>query len=225
MKTTTITTSWDDGHILDMKLAELLARYDLPGTFYVAPTNHEIAESERLTKAQVTTLSKGFEIGAHTMTHPRLTKIDAKRARAEITGSKSALEDWTGKAITSFCYPGGDYTSEHKQMVKDAGFTLARTVKRFSFSAGNDPLEVPTTVHGYRHWSDIFRIARQSSADNFTANYLHWDDLAIAMFEKAPTNGGVFHLWGHSWEIEKNGDWGRLERVFKHISRNRKSSI
>ena len=34
-----VTTSWDDGHVLDHKVANLLESYDLPGTFYVATQN------------------------------------------------------------------------------------------------------------------------------------------------------------------------------------------
>ena len=30
-----ITTSWDDGHPLDLRLAELLHKYDVPATFYI----------------------------------------------------------------------------------------------------------------------------------------------------------------------------------------------
>ena len=48
--------------------------------------------------------------------------------------------------------------------------------------------------------------------------YLNWDELAISVFNKIAEDGGVFHLWGHSWEIDKNKDWERLERVFRHIS-------
>ena len=35
----TITTSWDDGHPMDLRVAELLTRSGLPGTFYVPPSN------------------------------------------------------------------------------------------------------------------------------------------------------------------------------------------
>ena len=35
---TCITTSWDDGHPLDLRVAELLAKYGLQGTFYVPMT-------------------------------------------------------------------------------------------------------------------------------------------------------------------------------------------
>ncbi len=36
-----ITTSWDDGHPLDLKLAELLQRYAIPATFYIPIDNIE----------------------------------------------------------------------------------------------------------------------------------------------------------------------------------------
>jgi hypothetical protein len=31
-------------------------------------------------------------------------------------------------------------------------------------------------------------------------------------------HGGVFHLWGHSWEIEEKGQWENLEAVLKTMS-------
>jgi len=30
-------------------------------------------------------------------------------------------------------------------------------------------------------------------------------------------NGGIWHLWGHSWEIEANSDWDKLESIFRLI--------
>jgi peptidoglycan-N-acetylglucosamine deacetylase len=31
-------------------------------------------------------------------------------------------------------------------------------------------------------------------------------------------HGGCFHLWGHSWEIEKNNLWADLEIFFKTMA-------
>jgi hypothetical protein len=28
-------------------------------------------------------------------------------------------------------------------------------------------------------------------------------------------NGGTFHLWGHSWEIERLGLWGKFEEILR----------
>jgi peptidoglycan/xylan/chitin deacetylase (PgdA/CDA1 family) len=218
MKKIIVTTSWDDGHILDLKLANLLAKYNLAATFYIAPENRQLSPVDRLTEDQVSAIADRFEIGAHTMTHPRLSTIDTITAKTEIENSKSTLERWSRKKITSFCYPEGMYTPEQKHLVHDAGFSLARTTERFSLTTGNDPFELPTTVHAYRHLSDLVPILREAGIANFMRQYLNWDDLAIGLFEKARMNGGVFHLWGHSWEIDKNNNWERLERVFRYIS-------
>lgn len=218
MKNVFVTTSWDDGHVLDIKLADLLRKYSIAATFYISPENRELVPEVRLSKEEVQALAKDFEIGAHTMTHPRLSQIDDQTAHKEIFDSKKTLEEWLSHNIKSFCYPGGDYQEKHKQMVKDAGFSMARTVGRFATEIGNDPFAVPTTIHGYRHWSDAVPIFREAGPSLFINHYLNWDELAIAYFEKVLANGGVFHLWGHSWEIEKNGDWDRLEEVLKHIA-------
>lgn len=218
MKKIIVTTSWDDGHVLDLKLAELLRKYYIPATFYISPRDREIKESERLTDHQILELSKNFEIGAHTMNHPRLSKIGLVEAKKEILDSKNYLEKLIGKPVTSFCYPGGDYVGIHRQIVRDAGFIFARTVERFSDGKNSDQFLFPTTIHTYRHWSDAIKILRIVGVSNFLNAYLNWDELAIILFDKTIENGGIFHLWGHSWEIEKNKDWKRLERVFKYIS-------
>jgi peptidoglycan/xylan/chitin deacetylase (PgdA/CDA1 family) len=215
-----VTTSWDDGHILDLKLAELLARYNLPGTFYISPDDREFEPSQRMTSTQIRSLAKTFEIGAHTLTHPRLPQVSDAEAAREISGSKTVLEAIIGHPVTTFCYPGGAFTPAHAQMARAAGYTYARTVERFSFNIGTDRFAAPTTVHAYRHWSDMLRIARLArfSPIKTLAYIRNWDELAMALFDYVAQSGGVFHLWGHSWEIDANGDWNRLERVLRHIS-------
>ena len=49
-------------------------------------------------------------------------------------------------------------------------------------------------------------------------SFWNWDSLAVELFDRVMATGGVFHLWGHSWQVDGNGDWDRLERVFGHIS-------
>src|SRR5258707_6882269 len=126
MKRTIVTTSWDDGHILDQKLAELLAKYNLPATFYISPETREIPPSERLTASQTSTLSQQFEIGAHTIHHPELTRIPLSQANVEIIESKHFLEDLLAKPVDMFCYPRGKYNAQVADMVAAAGFLGAR---------------------------------------------------------------------------------------------------
>lgn len=220
MKKVFVTTSWDDGHVLDMKLAALLQKYNLKGTFYISPLNQHITPEDRLTSDQVLELAKNFEIGAHTMTHPDLLKLSYTDAEKEVVDSKLHLEKIIGKSVTAFCYPSGRYGDQHVSMVKRLGFHVARTVRRFSFGISKDSFQMETSVHVYNHWSDLFDILVFSRFNpiNFLRYYRHWDELAIAMFEKVLKDGGVFHIWGHSWEIDRNNDWKRLERVFRYIS-------
>src|SRR6266508_120764 len=86
-----ITTSWDDGHPLDIRLAELLANHGLKGTFYV-PLNyhgHDVLDWSQLAYLR----QLGMEIGSHTLTHPILTEIDPETVFIELHESKKKLED------------------------------------------------------------------------------------------------------------------------------------
>ena len=36
------------------------------------------------------------------------------------------------------------------------------------------------------------------------------------------TNGGIWHLWGHSWEIDENNDWELLDDVLAYVKKKGK---
>lgn len=219
MKKVIVTTSWDDGHKLDVRLSELLKKYNIQGTFYVAPKNHELLASNTLNDHQIKEISSSFEIGAHTIIHKALTGLPDNVAFSEIKDSKKYLEKVTGKVVNSFCYPLGKYKAKHAKMVEDAGFTYARTVSRHSTGSNGMPFEAETSVHTYNHWSDLWEIFSFSGFNPVkTIKYFQWDNLAKEMFDRTLENGGVFHLWGHSWEIDKHNDWNKLEDVLKYIS-------
>jgi hypothetical protein len=108
-------------------------------------------------------------------------------------------------------------------MVRAADFDLARTVERHRTEPPRDLMEVATSFHAYRHLSDGRAALRMAGGDPRVATryFFHWDEWAMALFDRVVVEGGVFHLWGHSWELAARDDWGRLERVFAHISRRR----
>ncbi len=219
MKQVIVTTSWDDGHKLDERLSALLTKYHMKGTFYISPEDHEIAPEDRLNEKQLKAISKQFEIGAHTMTHPRLTEVDDKRAKKEMQDSKKYLEDLLKHPVTTFCYPGGNFKEKHVAMAREVGFSYARTVRRHRFDLKGSLLEGDTTINAYNHYQDLWKIARFAHFNPIrTYRYFQWDVLAKAMFDRALSEGGVFHLWGHSWEVDKLGFWEKLEDVLKYIS-------
>ena len=69
-------------------------------------------------------VNAGWEIGAHSMTHPDLTAMDFGQARWEIEESRRRLEADLGTKVVSFAYPGGNVNERVKRLVADAGFTF-----------------------------------------------------------------------------------------------------
>jgi len=212
MNPVTITTSWDDGHKLDLKLARMLKRHDIKATFYISPQAGGFPSAQRLTAADIRHLAQDFEIGAHTMTHPRLSQVDAATAWREITTSKETLERITGRPVSSFCYPYGDYSQETKRLVRAAGFSSARSIRRF-VTRSSDQMAVGTSVDVFDHRRDgmlsVLRLCDRRPWRVFSLR--RWDNLGKVMFAQARDRGEVFHLWGHSHEIEAHNLWQRLE--------------
>jgi peptidoglycan-N-acetylglucosamine deacetylase len=219
MRTVYVTTSWDDGHELDLRLASELADHGMAGTFYIAPQCREIAAANRLTDGALRELDAGSEIGAHTLTHPRLPAIPDDVALREILDGKDAVEQVIGHTVVSFCYPYGAFSDHHPAMVRSAGFTSARTVERFRTDVPSDPFRTGTTTHAYQHLVDGPQILRRTwSPRRAVGLYRNWELLGRQLFEEVCSTGGVFHLWGHSWEIDANDDWSRLRSMLNEIS-------
>lgn len=73
-------------------------------------------------------ISAGHEIGAHSLTHPYLTRVSYREAREEVASSRKKLEDKFGVPIHHFCYPYGDYNAGIRDLVREAGYTTACTI-------------------------------------------------------------------------------------------------
>ena len=223
-----ITTSWDDGSLHDLRLAELIAKYCLPGTFYVPLRNSR----PTLSPAQIRGLSRQFEIGAHTMSHVRLRGLTRSQARHEIADSKKRMEDILGKPCSIFCFPGGGYAKIHLQLLREAGFVAARTVELLSLQrprTSHGIALIPTTLQAYPHLARSYlrnaakRLSVEAAWNLFLGRRAKsWSAFADMLLERAADIGGVFHLWGHSWEIEENGQWQVLDEVLAAISEYRK---
>jgi peptidoglycan/xylan/chitin deacetylase (PgdA/CDA1 family) len=72
--------------------------------------------------------SAGMTIGAHTLSHPMLSKLPPDLAYTEISESRSRLESVLKKRVWAFAYPFGDpqsVTPEVLAMTQKAGFEAA----------------------------------------------------------------------------------------------------
>lgn len=218
-----ILTSWDDGHPLDLRVGEMLSKHKLAGSFFVPLHNRE--GRPVMTALQMRELDQCHEIGSHTRTHCYLLNCPKSEAREEIETGKRQLEDLLGHHIDGFCYPGGKFDSDVTELVKAAGFSYARTVENLRTDIGDDPWQMPTTLQFYphsastlfknafRHWSfsKPEMIVPRIRLSNFFA-------YARQLAESCAKSNTVFHLWGHSWEIEEQGLWNELDSFLGHLS-------
>jgi len=89
----------------------------------------------------------GMDIGAHTISHPILARIDPAAAREEIEGSREQLRSLLREPVTLFAYPNGrpvrDYGPEHVRMAKEAGFRAAWSTAPGLASATSDLHQIP----------------------------------------------------------------------------------
>jgi len=218
-----ITTSWDDGNPLDLKLAELLQKYDVPATFYV-PIVYE--KRGCTTPQQVREIARSFDIGGHSYHHIRLNKVPSKEAEKEVVEGKKGLEEIIGREVFSFAYPYGNFNDDLIGIVKRANFIGARTVMLLSREI-NKPFEMATMVNARNWWFTHYPLHSLASRDlnlflfalRNNLFFKSWDQIALSTLDFVANNGGIWHLWGHSWEIEENGDWARLEAVLNAINK------
>jgi len=197
-----IQTSWDDYSEHNIKLAEMLLKYELPAIFFIDLCSDNA-------KQQVVKLAKmGFEIGAHTYNHPQdLKLLHDDQLKTEIIDVRKELQSLTGQEINWFCYPRGRYDDRVMEFVKEAGYKFARTT-RVKVENSIDNLAFPTSFHCYnraeyngKEWPQYVRDWIEFLCDNF----------------KAGSDARNIHFWGHAWEIEKYGDWEKLEKLFAWI--------
>jgi peptidoglycan-N-acetylglucosamine deacetylase len=217
-----ITTSWDDGHPLDLKLAELLQKYDVPATFYI-PISY--AKRGCMNPQQIREIAERFDVGGHSYHHIRLTEISPQAAERELNNGKKELQEITGKEVISLSYPYGNFNNGLIRIARDAGFVGARTVMLLARTI-RDPFREGTMVNAGNWWFTHYMLHSLASRDIKLFNFVlrknlffkSWDRIAIETLNFVADNGGIWHLWGHSWEIEENGDWTGLEIVLQEIN-------
>ena len=153
--------TFDDGYLDNFENAapELEAR-NLPATFFIASgligTNTQPwwdqeygVEARWMTWNHVRSLhQRGFEIGAHTINHVDLGKVDENTAAHELTGCKKQLERELNDRVTLFAYPYGrpqQITDANRALVRTTGFECCFSCYGGDVAPGSDVFRLERT--------------------------------------------------------------------------------
>lgn len=97
----------------------------------------------------------GISFGAHTVTHPTLSKMDLEEAEREIYESKMEIETRVGRKVRHFAVPNGkveDFSGELKNYCKEIGMSTVASTESGVISERSDPyflkrINPPPPIH------------------------------------------------------------------------------
>ena len=95
--------SFDDGPNLttESKMLDVLAKHDVPATFFVIGNNINEESARNITRA----VKLGCEIGNHSLTHSMMSQMDEAQVKAEIEATSAMIEEITGERPKFFRPP------------------------------------------------------------------------------------------------------------------------
>lgn len=146
-----VAVTFDDGYSSQKWAAGVLRDFGFPATFFLVPRfldglSAPVADWEEWGHMgwgdAAALIDEGFEIGAHSATHPDLTTCEGARLETEVLGAKERLEERLQVEVSTFSYPHGRYNSSVTAAVERAGYRLACT-SRYGL---NHVLEQPHLV-------------------------------------------------------------------------------
>ncbi len=113
----------------------------------------------------------GLNFGAHTLTHPDLTRLPLAQVETEVCDSQAIIQDALSAAVASFAYPYGRYDRRRRELVQ----------QHFAWAV-SDNLGLTTTR------SDLYALERVD------AYYLRTDRLFATML----TRWLPWYIWARS---------------------------
>lgn len=205
-----LTFSFDDGVTQDVRLIELLNKYNLKGTFNL---NSSLLGLKDMITSEVThykvkakdvrSIYDGHEVAVHTLTHPLLPSLDDDTICYQVERDRQTLSELCGYEVVGMAYPCGGQNNDDRvaSVIKQrTGVRYARTIE----SNGNFNLQ--KNLYRFNPSAYFIEIEKMLSLAEM---FLNGNDEEYQLF----------YIWGHSYEldIEPNG-WQNFEEFCKLVS-------
>ncbi|MBR2446541.1 MAG: polysaccharide deacetylase family protein [Clostridia bacterium] len=214
------TLSFDDGITQDLKVIEILKKYDVKcisfnintGLYganwdWVGPAIGDPSiPHQRFTEEELKTgIYDGYEVLVHTLNHPSLKNYDkrANQIKKEVGKDADNIEELTGVRPVGMAWPGGDteYTDKTIELVlENTDIRFARgTTSTYSFAL----------PEYFMKWMPTCSIVDPRCLT-----------LAQEFIDAECTEDMLFYVWGHAYELDLNGGKGyeTFEQLVKMMS-------
>lgn len=194
---------WDDGVVSDIRLIEILKKYNAKATFNlcIGKNGRKRQVVGQFNNVDIVSLAfnelfglyREFDVANHSLTHPHLTSLNREDILREVTENKAHIERLFDRKVIGFCYPFGAMDLVVREIIETTGHQYARTTKDLGNSEQNlDKLALKPNCH----FLD----------PNFWQHY------------ETAKEAGVFYFWGHSFEMHSEKMWQDFEAKIAYIA-------
>ncbi len=206
------TLSYDDGMTSDFRLAEIMRKNGIKGTFNVNTGCFQAEDFEdppekhrrRMKKSEMLAFYEQYkdvaEMAVHTVTHPTLNTLPTGSVTWEVAQDRHNIEELFGVVCRGMAYPDGAYTDETVKALEVCGIAYARTTKSAGFDLPTDWLRMPATCH--------------HTIPNLQELGEEFLNLKLDTYRDTAK---WFYLWGHTYEFDDNNDWEKIERFLEQM--------
>ena len=200
------TMSYDDGVAQDIRLAEIMKKNGLHGTFNINAGLIAAEDAQggagKMSAAQIKALysDPSFEVAVHGYTHPSLAELSADEIIREVMQDKQKIEEMFGVVVRGMAYPYGCYNETVIACLRLCGIAYSRTtVSTENYQLPEDWLRLPATCH--------HNCARLNELGD-----------AFIAWKMCPSDAPqMFYLWGHSYEFDTHNNWDVIEKFAEKI--------
>ncbi len=207
-----VTFSYDDGVTQDVRLIEILNKYNLKATFNLNSGllgrdntilyRDSLMHVNKCEPADVAYIYQGHEVAVHTLTHPLLRTCSDEEVIRQVEQDRLNLSDLVGYEVVGMAYPGGASGHEYvAQVIREhTGVKYARTTNAtHNFDVQTDLYLFNPTVYGAQEPEKMFELGQK-------------------FVDMKPDKPQVFYIWGHSYEFDGDDSWRMIEEFCKFVS-------